>query len=234
MFKVIAGGALALGLLIGGGFGAETLAGQKQSDNVRAAVHSLLPDAEITRIDPHGRPFALAVVQGHEVSSAYVDVNGPGGRSLLILEGLNRDNGKVNSLLWFSHLPQPTPLDPVTTSKGVNSARGTARFQGEAVTVSYTAAVTGHTLCVRPQSIVRTGRSEKTAPVPAGWRTALTPDPVPLPTDLDLEVRTVSVNGNDISVELRAGNIDTAHPAGTGSSTSAGVDARTTGACRAG
>ena len=227
MYKQLATGLAALTLLTGGTFAAESYAGTAQSDSVRTAVKNLFPDTKITKVEPHGRPFIVARLDGSQVSSAYVDLDGPGGPSLLILQELNRDNGTVNSLLWFSHLPQPTSLDPVKTSQDAYTASGKTQVEGQPVTVTYSASVIGQTLCVRPSSIVRSGPAGTKTAIPASWATTLTPHPMPLPT-AGFTVRDVSVRENDVSVELQLRNVDSAHPAVTGSDPSAAGTTRTT------
>ena len=209
MYKQLASGIGAVILLIGGTVSAEAYAGHEQGDSVRSAVQKLFPDTRITRVEPHGRPFIVARLGGSEVSSAYVDIDGTNGRSTVIVENLNRDTGTVSSLLWFPHVPQPTSLDPVTTSDGAYTASGKATVDGQKVTVTFTATLTGDVLSVRPSQVVPsqpTGSAQPTGSkdaVPTDWAKALTPAPVRLPSTVHFSVRAVSVRPNDISVELR-------------------------------
>ena len=233
---------LAIGALVGILVGAGSYARAQLTDSVRVSARNLFPGQRIVRVEPHGRPFLVALLGSHEVSSAYVDLDGPGGRRLAILERLNRDSGTVDSVLVFTHSVEPVPLEPVLTADNAFTSNGTTSLAGQPVTVSYTAAVTGHTLCVRPQSIKRTGASAKAGPAPADWSARLTPAPVPLPAITGLQVRGVSVGPDDLIVELRARRVDSAHRAGsgsevgvgTGSGTAAGDRGTAAGSCREG
>jgi hypothetical protein len=204
--KPFTAAAVALTLLVGTPI-VESLAESRLRDSVHTAVTQLVPGTGITRIEPRGRPYLLSLLGGHEVSTAYVDLDDPAG-SRMILQRLNRDTGKVGSLLWFSDVKQSTPLQPVLLAEGVDSSSGTTTLDGETVTVTYTATVTGHTLQVRPKSVVRSGKRVAVEGIPAQWRTRLTPKPVSLPKTIDLSVRAVTVGADDITVELRAENVD--------------------------
>jgi len=206
MSRTFAAGAVALTLLVGAPI-AESFAESRLTDSVHTAVAQLVPGTGINRIEPRGRPYILSLLGGHEVSTAYVDLDDPAA-SRMILQRLNRDTGKVNSLLWFSDVKQSTPLQPVPLAEGVNSSSGTTTLDGETVTVTYTATVTGHTLHVRPKRVVRSGKRVAGESIPAQWRTSLTPAPMPLPKTIDFGVRTVTVGADDITVELRAENVD--------------------------
>jgi hypothetical protein len=221
MYGKFIGGIAVLVLLIGGPISVENYAGARQNDTVRDAVASLVPDAHITRVDPRGRPYILALATGGNVSSADVDIDTGAGSSTLIVQNLNHDKGTMGSLLWFTKVPQAVPLIPVVTSDGEQTAVGTTELGGKQVTVTYVAAVTGHTLCVRPKSIAAKGQPAKT--IPAEWEAKLSPEPIPLPAFSDVSVTDVSVSDGGVEVALRATDVDPAHDARTGSEAAAGA-----------
>jgi hypothetical protein len=127
----------------------------------------------------------------------------------------------MGSLLWFTTVRQAVPLTPVITSDGEQTAIGTTELGGNQVTVTYLAAVTGHTLCVRPKSIAAKGQPADA--IPAEWEVKLTPEPIPLPAFSNVSVTDVSVTADGIEVALRATDVDIAHDARTGSEAAAGA-----------
>ncbi len=218
MFGKLIAGAATLLVLIGVPVAAETYAGQQLDQSVRNATQSLAPGAAITRVELHGRPFLAALLQG-EVSSAYVDLRGATGATgttTLILQGLHRDTGRVNTVLWFSHLPQPVALLPVKTAAGAYSPIGTATLDGKRVEVTYQATVEHGKLSLEPATMKVGGREVGVGAVPAAWWAKLTPTAVELPAVNALAVRAVSVGEDDITVELQQQDVATAaaHRAG--------------------
>lgn len=199
-------------VLIGVPVVAETYAGQQLDQSVRDAAESLAPGAAITRIEPHGRPFLASLLHG-EVSSAYVDLRattGTTGTTTLILQRLHRDTGRVNTVLWFSHLAQPVRLRPVRTAAGAYSPTGMATLDGTRVEVIYRASVEHGRLRVQPVTFKVGGREIEAGGVPAAWRAELTPTAVRLPAVDALAVRAVSVGEDDITVELQQKDVATA------------------------
>lgn len=204
MLGKLAVGATTLLVLIGVPVAAETWAGHELDQSVREAAQALAPDATVTRVEPHGRPFITSLLDG-EVSSAYVAVTGPSGTTMLILQRLHRDTGRVNRVLWFSHAPQPTPLVPVRTAAGAYSPSGTAQLDGRPVTVTYQATAANGSVQLVPTATAADGTTRPTAGLPSAW----TPAPVRVPSVGALTVRAVSVGEDDITIELQQTNVDT-------------------------
>jgi len=200
--KVVAG-AVTLLVLVGVPVAAENWVGHELGQSVSDAVHVLAPGATVTRVEPHGRPFLVALLQ-KEVSSAYADVRGPDGTTTLILQRLHRDTGRVNRVLWFLRVPQPVPLVPVRTAGGAYSPAGTAQLDGRAVLVTYRATVENGRVDLLPTVAGADGRPVPAGSVPPG----LTPPPVQLPAVGSLSVRAVSVGEDDITVELKQTDVD--------------------------
>jgi len=200
-------GKLAVGatllVLVGAPIVAESWAGHELDQSVADAVHALAPGATVTRVEPHGRPFLIALLH-KEVSSAYADVRGPDGTATLILQRLHRDTGQVNRVLWLSTVPQPVPLIPSRTAGGAYSPTGTAQLDGRAVSVTYRATVGNGRVDLLPTVAGADGR-----PVPAGsLPPGLTPPPIQLPSVGALSVRAVSVGKDDLTVELQQTDVD--------------------------
>lgn len=206
MFAKLALGAATLLVLVGVPVTAETWAGAELDHSVRSATRALAPGAEITRVEPHGRPFLAALMKG-EVSSAYADVRGPAGTTTLILQRLHRDTGRVNRVLWFSRVAQPVPLVPVKTADGAYSPTGTAELDGRQVRVTYAATVENGRVSVVPTEVTVDGRAEPGSRT-SGWRTRLAPHPFQLPASGRLTVRAVSVGDDGITVELQQRDVD--------------------------
>lgn len=208
MIGKLIGTAVALAALIGLPVGLEAYAGAQLGRTVRTAVEAVAPGATVTRVEPHGRPFVAALLDG-EISSAYADVTTPTGTTTLILQRLHRDTGRIDTVLWFPVLADPTDLTPVRNAAGAYSPRGTTRLDGHLVEVTYTATAKVGTLTVRPATVSSDGRIRRGTDLPAAWKRALTPPPVRLATARPATVRAVSVGENGITVELRQRDVDT-------------------------
>lgn len=203
MLGKLAVGATTLLVLVGVPVAAETWAGHELDRSVSDAVRVLAPGATVTGVEPHGRPFLVALLH-KEISSAYADVRGPDGTTTLILQRLHRDTGQVNRVLWFSRVRQPVPLVPVRTAGGAYSPTGTALLNGTAVSVTYRATVEDGRVDLLPTVTGGDGR-----PVPAGsLPPGLTLPPVRLPSVGSPTVRAVSVGDDDITVELQQTDVD--------------------------
>ncbi len=204
MLGKLAAGATTLLVLLGVPVAAETWAGHELDQRVRDAAQALAPDATVTRVEAHGRPFVASLLDG-EVSSAYVDVTSPRGTTMLVLQRLHQDTGRVDRVLWFADAPQPTPLVPVRTSAGAYSPTGTALLDGRPVTVTYQATSGNGSVQLVPTATAAGGRAVSTADLPPGW----TPPPIAVPSLGALTVRAVSVGEDDITVELQQTDVNT-------------------------
>lgn len=208
MLAKIIGSATALVVLVGVPVGAEGYARGQLDRTVRTAVQALAPGASVTRVEPHGRPFLLSLLDG-EVTSAYVDIGSPGGTTTVILQRLRRDTGHLDAVLWFPRVAPAADLEPSRTPSGAYTPRGTTRLGGAQLEVSYDASVADGRLVVRPMSASVDGVNRDGSDLPAAWLAALTPAAVQLPAVGLLTVRAVSVGETDITVELQGKDIDT-------------------------
>lgn len=177
MHRTLLGTALTLTVLVAAPVAAEAYAGHQLAGSVRTAIADLAPTAHITRVEPHGRPFLPAPVDG-EVSSAYVDLTTPRGTMLVIVERLHRATGRADRLLWFPQVASTPGLAPVRAPSGAYTPRGTLTLDGRPAEVTYTATTAAGIVRVSPAAVTVNGRTWTEQELPEAWRTILTPAPV--------------------------------------------------------
>lgn len=210
MLSKLLGSAAALIVLIAVPVAAETYAGATLEQDVRAATSRLAPGAAVSRAEPRGRPFIASLLAG-EVSSAYVDLSGPAGRTTLILQRLDRNTGRVERALCFARLRQPVPLTPVPGPGGADSPFATAAVDGVQLDVTYEANVEDGQVVVAPSSVTPAdGTAAGTRA--AAWARELTPGPVESPLRGGATVRAVTVAQDGITVELQLTGTATGPP----------------------